>query len=849
MLPESLRDRFELLQPLSSGSRSTVWHVRERASGLDRVIKLSPHEWTTAREVVELARQRIGHVGVVLPLESGVALDGRAYQILEYCPGGSLSTWLTAHSETLTATERERIVRNVVVGLAPVLEAFAAQDDDARQLVHGDIKPSNILISDNSANGSHYLLADFNTLRVLDVSNHSARITPRYAAPEGLSEASDLWSLGMTLLECMTGEHPLAHISEHSARRLIKTVWKPDLSEIDGDSVRALLAGLIERNPERRWRGNELRRWIEDDADIISEGLAHCSETRAREPFLVGSVPCFTASDLARQLLRSWDLDTLGLEALREWIAGPLGRSDVAACLEHLLEDAALTPELRLLEFCFDLNPNAQPIWRQEAISRDRIDEAALDVLQRAAGGEAIAARGQRSLEWLESLLDGVCQRFYLDRLVRIGSMLAKLEQAIEQYSVAWDIAIQAGAPEHGRPERAELIAEAVRANCSFQLRRDLKQYRDRLAEIPFLVLLEDWTRCFGADLQKLSIPQLLVFRRLNPLAKLDTSGVVVESYVGDEEQRRAAKTGEPIIWPATQKRLLRQLVPLAGSEVIELIAGDSFYSGMLEPYSVGIERDLSRLWNWIVQRLGRVVQRLRRSLLRRRRPEMENTPEHQAEPLVEERSPRLTLRMIRVADPVIAAFEANTGGKEFYMALVRWDAGGRPNAYLRIRRAGFGPRETRLLTPRLTERGYYALLLTGRCSIYLEQGHIVMETFGGAPLWVSRLTRPLVVWLSDIEPKICSNTQTILACTALREQRGGLRPAQGRSAKVPTLVAASGKLAQVDSRPLDRLETEFWRSRLADAIRRGERILEAREQDIEGDLRHAETTTRKRAA
>jgi serine/threonine protein kinase len=82
-----------------------------------------------------------------------------------------------------------------------------------RRILHGDIKPSNILIKDNMAKISDWGLSKLKTEQSVSVTG----VTLQYAAPEQLSrefggadERTDIYQLGVMLYQCITGRLPFA---------------------------------------------------------------------------------------------------------------------------------------------------------------------------------------------------------------------------------------------------------------------------------------------------------------------------------------------------------------------------------------------------------------------------------------------------------------------------------------------------------------------------------------------------------------------------------------------------------------------------------------------------------------
>ncbi len=148
----------------------------------------------------------LDHPYIARLIDGGTTPSGRPYYVMEYVAGESVTAYANSHSLGL----RERLALFLTI-----CEAVAAAH---RQLViHGDIKPANILVS---TDGSPKLL-DFGLARIIrpatnDVTMSMVLLTPGYASPEQvrgerLTTATDIYSFGVLLFELLTGESPYGH--------------------------------------------------------------------------------------------------------------------------------------------------------------------------------------------------------------------------------------------------------------------------------------------------------------------------------------------------------------------------------------------------------------------------------------------------------------------------------------------------------------------------------------------------------------------------------------------------------------------------------------------------------------
>ena len=186
--------------------------------------------------------------------------SGEFLLVMEYVDGVALRQHM---AEKMPASEALRIVEEC----AGALEAAHTQG-----IVHGDVKPDNIMIT---ASG-HVKLLDFGVARRIvkhpEQAETTTRIdptggTPGYMAPEVLLEKpvdgrSDLFSLGVVLYEALTGVHPF-HATT-SVGTVDRTLHEdpPSVHEIDATLAKPLAAivhQLLEKDPADRYpTGGEL---------------------------------------------------------------------------------------------------------------------------------------------------------------------------------------------------------------------------------------------------------------------------------------------------------------------------------------------------------------------------------------------------------------------------------------------------------------------------------------------------------------------------------------------------------------------------------------------------------------
>jgi serine/threonine protein kinase len=216
---------YELLDEIGRGGMGIVYKARQ--SGLGRLVALkvvlhaehagSEMHARFRREAQAIAR--LQHPNIV-QIHSTGEVGELPYFSLEYCPS-SLSERLTRGA--LEPRESAELVRTL---------ALAVQAAHDQQVIHRDLKPANILID---AEGT-LKIADFGLARSTSGSWQTASGavlgTPSYMAPEQargrtreLGPATDVYSLGAILYECLAGRPPFR--GESAVDILVSVVSQP----------------------------------------------------------------------------------------------------------------------------------------------------------------------------------------------------------------------------------------------------------------------------------------------------------------------------------------------------------------------------------------------------------------------------------------------------------------------------------------------------------------------------------------------------------------------------------------------------------------------------------------------
>ncbi len=217
MIGQVLGDRYQIVEPLGQGGMGSVYLAETLPDEHEVAIKIVRPEHAGNPTVHERFIREVRHTTgidsphVVRIFDTGMSPDGRAYLVMERLEGETLTERLR-RPPPLRPLEALHVARDVALALAAA---------HATGVIHRDLKPDNIILCTDGT----VKVVDFGIAkaflqeerhRVSEPSlteAHRVVGTPVYMSPEvitkeGLSPASDLYSLGVILYEMMVGEPP-----------------------------------------------------------------------------------------------------------------------------------------------------------------------------------------------------------------------------------------------------------------------------------------------------------------------------------------------------------------------------------------------------------------------------------------------------------------------------------------------------------------------------------------------------------------------------------------------------------------------------------------------------------------
>ncbi|MFO0790753.1 MAG: serine/threonine-protein kinase [Pirellulales bacterium] len=252
---------WQLVRPLGEGNYTRVYAARPADGPPNQpasyVVKVLRKDWWRDAQAIEMQRReawvgsKVTHPNL-LPVLSASVQEPPFYLVTPKLEGASLAQLITDR-EQLPVPLALWIARQTADGLAALHETAG--------VIHTDVKPANIFVSPTG----HTTLIDFGFVQTATEASHWATRplagTLAYMAPEMITSTlaagprSDIYSLGVTLYEMLTGHRPwetddaaeLATL-HREARPTDIRVLRPEVPEAVADLVLSMLA----KDPLRR---------------------------------------------------------------------------------------------------------------------------------------------------------------------------------------------------------------------------------------------------------------------------------------------------------------------------------------------------------------------------------------------------------------------------------------------------------------------------------------------------------------------------------------------------------------------------------------------------------------------
>eukprot|EP01114_Cavostelium_apophysatum_P021037 TRINITY_DN7224_c0_g1_i1.p1 TRINITY_DN7224_c0_g1~~TRINITY_DN7224_c0_g1_i1.p1 ORF type:complete len:1132 (-),score=325.55 TRINITY_DN7224_c0_g1_i1:11-3007(-) len=240
-------EAFEKLEQLGEGSYGSVYRVMHRASGksmASKIIEQQEVESTAAiaNEINILKRCKNSNV---VSYYGTCSKDNTIWILMDFCKYGSIRDVMNKTKATLSEDQISQVCQDVLRGLMYL---------HTNGIIHRDIKTGNLLVDENA----HVLIADFGVSKLTDKSDEVSG-TPLYMSPEVVLRKpydgkTDIWSLGIVIIELAEGLPPYHKMPPKRAMQMIPIRNPPSLSkpQIWSSSMINFLSRCLTKDPNQR---------------------------------------------------------------------------------------------------------------------------------------------------------------------------------------------------------------------------------------------------------------------------------------------------------------------------------------------------------------------------------------------------------------------------------------------------------------------------------------------------------------------------------------------------------------------------------------------------------------------
>jgi eukaryotic-like serine/threonine-protein kinase len=276
--------KYRIISTLGSGGFGAVYLAED--TWIDKKVAIKvPHRQNM--DFGELLREprllaSLNHPNIVTVL-TAEKQDGVFFIVMEYVPG-----------ETLEAIIERDGALDLTRALDYTCQICNAVDHAQKQgIIHRDLRPGNVLVTEHGM----LKVADFGTSRFLEIAAHGTTVigSPPYMAPEQFQGkavfASDIYSLGVTMYQMLTGDLPYQTPAPSDLDRLMRgelttapRLRNPKLPKAISDIVmKAMAPEITERYPRA--------------GDLLDAVLAARAVTTPRRPWRPATVASVGAVD------------------------------------------------------------------------------------------------------------------------------------------------------------------------------------------------------------------------------------------------------------------------------------------------------------------------------------------------------------------------------------------------------------------------------------------------------------------------------------------------------------------------------------------------------------------------
>ncbi len=256
--------KYELVREIGRGSMGTVYLARDPFSLRDVAIKIADVDPKSNLRIARRRRKlffneakaagKLRHPNIIATIDAGIE-DSLRYIAMEYVPG--------AQTLDLFCTKDNLLSLDRVVSIM-IKCSIALDYAHNKGVIHRDIKPKNIMLTqENEVKICDFGIAlltegeDVDTTQVIGTLGSPRYMSPEQVTNEGVTNQSDIFSLGVVLYELLSGINPFSARNMADVTQKITRVAHQPLKEIR-DDIPPMLMHIVDRtlkkHPAGRYR-------------------------------------------------------------------------------------------------------------------------------------------------------------------------------------------------------------------------------------------------------------------------------------------------------------------------------------------------------------------------------------------------------------------------------------------------------------------------------------------------------------------------------------------------------------------------------------------------------------------
>jgi serine/threonine-protein kinase len=258
LVRQAFQGHYEVEREIGKGGNARIYLARDPAGSPVALKILHPELLVSVaadrflREIKLASQLQNPHIARLL--DSGER-EWLVYYVMTFVEGPTLRESLNHHGK-LPLADTVRIAGDLLDAL---------DHAHGHGIIHRDVKPENVVLSNQGA-----VLLDFGIARAVAASG-SDRLTrsgiavgtSTYMSPEQITalkeidHRSDIYSLGVVLYECLTGQPPFAHRNEAVVLQLHLTQAPADVRSLRAETppeLASTIAKALAKTPEERWQ-------------------------------------------------------------------------------------------------------------------------------------------------------------------------------------------------------------------------------------------------------------------------------------------------------------------------------------------------------------------------------------------------------------------------------------------------------------------------------------------------------------------------------------------------------------------------------------------------------------------